>query len=359
MLTCIPSTSQTHCSYDEKNDSEAQCTNVNESTIYVVNTPNQLEVDSTCNQAEQNAKIDNLIAISQTLTQNQFNILEYVKNIENKVLQKLSYISAQIDTFATVNSRNQGREENVVFQSISNKEELQTFEENLALPEFREGIKLRLESVCGKGKGRGVNNAYTLADIMFTRQFMTQCSWAGGAKNNTNKICFKIYSKTIDLFFEVIHGSDKDFSRKECEDFFKNIMRHALRRNKSEIKRAPSCKRRRQQLVNVSQFAPDKELDSYDSNVNVNQPTVRLTTNNESSNNLSVASVANHDVSVVSVAPVVIGNMSDANVAPVASGNVSVASVAPVSSSNVSGANVAPVNLSVASKASDDAYTSK
>lgn len=47
-------------------------------------------------------------------------------------------------------------------------------------------------------------------------------------------------------------------------------MRHALRRNKSEIKRAPSCKRRRQKLVNVSQFAPDKELDSEDANENVN-----------------------------------------------------------------------------------------
>ena len=98
---------------------------------------------------------------------------------------------------------------------------------------------------CGSGKGRGLNNCYALIDVMLTRRFLTECSWAGGSKNATSKThCFKVYNRVIILFFEVIQHADKSFTLLECETFFKNIFKNSETRIASKMLRASATKTR-------------------------------------------------------------------------------------------------------------------
>lgn len=94
------------------------------------------------------------------------------------------------------------------FQLIQNKEQLQNLEQLLLSSDKVSEIKKQLSVVCGKGKGREINNAYALIDAMFNRNFLKSCSWAGGSRTTSSKICFKSFTNVIKLFMNIIHESD-------------------------------------------------------------------------------------------------------------------------------------------------------
>lgn len=143
--------------------------------------------------------ISNILAITGALQQNQQIISDYMKKMEDNILHKLSYISTQVDTIAERNMMvgKKDKIENVAFEIIFNKEYLNTFEQMLEDPMYRANIKTQLSCVCGKGKGRGLSNAYSLVDVMFTRHFMTQCSWGGGSKKRCANFALKPTQKLL------------------------------------------------------------------------------------------------------------------------------------------------------------------
>lgn len=119
----------------------------------------------------------------------------------------------------------------------------------------------KLSYLCGrKGTGNGINNCYMLIDVIFSRKFMTYCSWTGGARNQKEKIPFKVYKNVISLFFKVIHLSDKDFTLKECEEFFKNVIRNSTRRNESNIIRTSAVKKRPKNLNYITKTNMDQHI---------------------------------------------------------------------------------------------------
>lgn len=199
--------------------------------------------------------------------------------MESKLLMKMTHLSTQLDEYVQRTTDIKIQEAND-FKPISNKEELDALEDQLKNPTMVSTLKNKLAVVCGNGKGRGGNNAYTLVDVMFTREFMTICSWAGGSKKLTSKICFKIYTRTFNLFFDLVHESDKTYTKIECENFFKNVMRHAETRNKIKLLRASSSKSRpkrsmpknnitdRQVLQEIQQN--EQSLDPNSHNIKVN-----------------------------------------------------------------------------------------
>lgn len=181
--------------------------------LYFFQNNSQYEVDQTQNatilqgaemdQQEISLKLDNLLQITETIQENQKVLFEYVQSIESKLLMKMSHIGTQFDEYVKRSTEIKIQEAND-FKPISDKEELDAFEDQLKDPTMVSIVKNKLSVVCGSGKGRGSNNAYALVDVMFTRKFMTICSWAGGSKRSTSKICFKVYTRTINLFYELI-----------------------------------------------------------------------------------------------------------------------------------------------------------
>lgn len=176
-----------------------------------------------------------------TILKNQENLAMIIQNQE-KILQRISKIEVMFDEFVKVFTKKQDcivseKNDNNIrlepFQPIDNIENLQNLEDQLKNKNiFNEYIE-KLTFICGKSNRihRAIDNCYLLVDRFFTRQFMTICSWAGGSKNDVEKIPFKIYKNIINLFFQVIYLSDNNFTMLECELFFKNVIKNSTRRN--------------------------------------------------------------------------------------------------------------------------------
>lgn len=147
--------------------------------------------------------------------------LEKIENLQENILNKLSTLSTNIHEFLRQTHQDKITS-NIGFKPIDNILDLQNLDDALKQKDCLHSFKEKLSLVCGTGKGRGLNNCYALVDVMFTRRFLTECSWAGGSKNaEAKKNCFKAYHRVINLFFEVIQHSDKTFTLLECEAFLR------------------------------------------------------------------------------------------------------------------------------------------
>ncbi|XP_069363481.1 uncharacterized protein [Maniola hyperantus] len=169
--------------------------------------------------------------------------LETIENGQMNIMMKLSELGAQIEGF--LHQTQQEKLSTVVgFEPIDSVEDLEQFNELLKDKESSDKLKEKLAVVCGTGKGKGTNNCFSLVDVMFTRRFLTECSWAGGSRNDKKKTCFKAYNRVISFFFDLIYNSDKKFTVLECETFFKNILKNSVRRNSSKLLRTSATKAR-------------------------------------------------------------------------------------------------------------------
>lgn len=209
-------------------------------------------------------KINAVLANQTIIIENQNNIIQQLHtfaNHENQeiIMQQLAKIETSLDTmgnYLTLNSCNKSSTsvqkvsvvENTIEQ-INTAGELDALEKKLQDKLIMADYIDKLSYICGrKGTGNGINNCYILVDRVFSRKLMTFCSWAGGARDKKEKIPFKMYKNIISLFFKVINLSDKDFTLKDCEEFFKNVIRNSTRRNLSSIARNSAIKRRPKNL---------------------------------------------------------------------------------------------------------------
>lgn len=101
-----------------------------------------------------------------------------------------------------------------------------------------------------------------LIDLIFTRQFLNKCSWAGGSRKEQSKICFRAYNRIFDFFFDIINLTDKDFSKEDCKTFFKNILRYSLSRSKCKQIRTSSSRNRPKRKEVTNNMEIEKEVTS-------------------------------------------------------------------------------------------------
>lgn len=95
-------------------------------------------------------------------------------------------------------------------------------------------------------QGDGLNAAYVLVDVIFTRELMTMTSWAGGSKSGERKVAFKMFPRILDFFHNLIQLADPTFTQLQTKDFFKNkVLVNAVRRSMSKMMRAPKARARR------------------------------------------------------------------------------------------------------------------
>lgn len=198
------------------------------------------------------SKINDIEANQATLQANINVILENQKlSLESQqlIMQNLSQTLTQFEEYM---NKSKNKITCVDFQHIVNNEQLRCLEHSLENPEKEFELKKKLAYICGKGKGRGVNNAYALIDVMFDRQFLKTCSWAGGSRSTETKVCFKSFTKVIKLFFEIVLDSDNSFTLNECHNFFKNVLKNSTQRCKSKNLRTSTTKHRPKKKSNVN-----------------------------------------------------------------------------------------------------------
>ncbi|CAG9768476.1 unnamed protein product [Ceutorhynchus assimilis] len=227
--------------------------------------------------------LTNIIENQGIIIENQATLLESLKGLgtnDNKLIifQQLSKFEAMADVMAekmtNMNSINNCSckkssqiVEDIYIDRIEAVEQFDAFESKLKDRKIMQENIERLSQVCGKrGDGHGVNNCYILIDRMFSRKFMTLCSWAGGARGEQEKVAYKMYKNVISLFFNVVHLSDKSFTQKDCEDFIKNVIRNSTRRSKSDLLRTSAIKRRLPKKPASASEEMEKPQEKVDSN---------------------------------------------------------------------------------------------
>lgn len=168
---------------------------------------------------------------------------------QQRMLKKLAHLSKQFTQFTgqPFVIENVQRNDNE-FEQITNIGMLQNFEDMLKNSDVKQEMRNKLNIVCSKGKGKGYNNCFMLIDTMFSRKFMTECSWLGGSRMESPKVRFKSFVNTLNLFFEIIHDSDETFTKMECEIFLKRVLKNSKKRFVSKGLRTSTKRKRRRQL---------------------------------------------------------------------------------------------------------------
>lgn len=202
--------------------------NVNEAVTYVL------------------TKIDDLAEHFKTMSVEYKIITEHQQAFfekQNNIVLKLKEMQTHIKNIKkSVTSPNQNQSPDV--KPVGNLKELEALENLLSYPDYKEKLKQQIQIVCSKGKKMGINNAYALIDVLFSRGFLNQCSWAGGSRSGESKICFKSFTKTIDFFFNILHESDPDFSKPEMQKFFLTVLKNSRQRLQSKQIRRSTRKNR-------------------------------------------------------------------------------------------------------------------
>lgn len=112
----------------------------------------------------------------------------------------------------------------------------------------------------------GKTSCYTLVDYFFKRDFLLNFSWSGGSRDTEKKSCFKIYTNIIKTFHLIIEKADNQFSLKQCQDFFKSIVKNAKRRadnltKEESKKRISTSKKRPENLTYTKKLTKNSKQD--------------------------------------------------------------------------------------------------
>ncbi|XP_047028718.1 uncharacterized protein LOC124636601 [Helicoverpa zea] len=125
-----------------------------------------------------------------------------------------------------------GSEENESFSitPIENQQQMEMLEANLADKAQKKKFSKTLSLLCSSTVGGGTTCAYKLLDVIFSRDFLCQCSWSGGSKGEISKIPLKNYKNFRKFFFEIVNSWDSKFTDDDAEKFLKLVVRNAAKR---------------------------------------------------------------------------------------------------------------------------------
>lgn len=220
---------------------------------------------------------------SDTMLSNQnviLNKLNIIIENQKRFGQKLASLSVQLDeTNETIRQLQQERQCNVTLlkdasseeresfslKPIETNEEFEMLELTLADKMQRKKLIKCLSTLYSSKPGQGQTCAYKLIDVLFTKEFLCQCSWSGGSKGEHSKIPMKNFMNFRKFFFEIIHMWDPSFTDEQMLIFFKLVLRNATKRKsmqglRASTKRVRKSKKSRGQVDNEA-IVPEGNTD--------------------------------------------------------------------------------------------------
>ncbi|RVE45133.1 hypothetical protein evm_010242 [Chilo suppressalis] len=193
------------------------------------------------NEVLQVLDCDDLLQNQKKMAENQVAILDNQK----KIIKALATISVKIDTLASKFQKqpqmtppmtvtpliNEIKKSpyNARVAPVQTMDDLQNMENQLHDAERRKCLKDLYSVFCTPGK-KGEVCASQLIDVLFSREFLVQCSWSGSARGAGSKLCIKIFQEVLGFFFELVHDCDPTY--------FKSIVKNAKKRTHSKLGRA-------------------------------------------------------------------------------------------------------------------------
>ncbi|RVE41954.1 hypothetical protein evm_013394 [Chilo suppressalis] len=224
--------------------------------VYTVSTEEQenmpQEVHYYTNNQNMTTYINNLYEIQTAILDNQ-----------NKIMKKLGEMSVQLQeiqdqsteniTVTTLAQAKGAETKRMRMDVVDNIESMEKLDKELSCPKILKTYLEKYAILCSAAPGSGSNYAYRLLDSIFTKDFLCQCSWTGGSRGDDLKIGFKKYKNILNFFFQMVNYWDNTYTVQDNEDFFKSILRNALKRKTSKKIRQSSKKRRKLQPKRVGE----------------------------------------------------------------------------------------------------------
>ncbi|XP_049703565.2 uncharacterized protein LOC110384383 [Helicoverpa armigera] len=246
--------------------------------------------DHFIDKSQENSDLKKILDVLENHDKKMDSILENQK----KIMHKMACISVQVDNMQLQlgncneedvvplgTSKNQVENLRFSFSPITTVEDLNKINDLLSDKTARKQLKQTFSVICSGGKG--INCAYRLIDIMFSRDFLCQCSWSGSSRSDGVKISLKCYKNVVSFFWEMIFSWDQTFTLQKNELFFKSILKNANKRKNAKQERSSTARKRAKIENNKSSSEP---YNNENSAGNIEQDA------NETENNNYVAFVA-------------------------------------------------------------------
>lgn len=227
----------------ESGSSEAQTSQ----TYIIVSEPENIE-NPVQSLPEPNTDIQNILQNQSVLFELMGNVIENQK----KIMHEIASLSIQIEEsnrnsntkVVKLGNASDADNSSFIIKQIKSVKDLEDME--LLLSNNEQKIKLirSCSIVCTGGIGKGTNCAYRFLDILFSREFLCECSWSGSSRGDGVKISLKCYKKTLNFFFTVINQWDNEYTQEQNDTFFKNVLKNANKRKGVKFDRIPTKRQR-------------------------------------------------------------------------------------------------------------------
>lgn len=207
----------------------------------------------------------------QNILQNQSVLFELMGNVienQKKIMHEIASLSIQIEEsnrniktkVVNLNEAKFDADNNsFILKQIKSVKDLEDME--LLLSDNEQKIKLirSCSIICSGGKGKGTTCAYRFLDVLFSREFLCECSWSGSTRGDGVKISLKCYKKTLNFFFTMINQWDNAYTQEENDTFFKNVLKNANKRKGVKYDRIPTKRQRsKKKCRNDEQMTTEK-----------------------------------------------------------------------------------------------------
>ncbi|CAG9137627.1 unnamed protein product [Plutella xylostella] len=213
--------------------------------------------------------------------------IETLKNLHTNLIQKVSTLSVQLeDAVSQILSHDQGCQDVQTLGSskshidnipihvkpVESAQQLDELEKQLSDPKTRDLLKNAYSVLCSEGKG--ADCAYMLVDVMFSRNFLCECSWGGGSRGDGTKVPLKGYKHVLSFFWTMVHFWDDTYTLQDNESFFKTILKNSKKRKIAKLERSSTSRRskstNKDKRVKLAEVNTNNEHDNYNSENKLN-----------------------------------------------------------------------------------------
>ncbi|PZC70365.1 hypothetical protein B5X24_HaOG202060 [Helicoverpa armigera] len=181
-------------------------------------------------------KLDAVLQIQEVALKNQEKITQELAR-QSVQLDEITVQLAEINEGRTTGTNvtllkdvNAADNESFAFKPIDSQRELISLDQLLADKTEKKKFRHHLSFLCTPSNGTGITCAYKLLDILFTRDFLCLCSWAGGSRGDRSKIALKDYKNLLKFFHAMILTWDPTYTVQDNEKFFKIVTRNSTQR---------------------------------------------------------------------------------------------------------------------------------
>lgn len=197
--------------------------------------------------------------------------LKAVREENNCMKALLCQLNAKVDYIGSASTLNSSDRESALklkkapFAPVQTEEDLKVLEEKCREDEFVKTMVKSIGRIMGKNQcvGDGGTVCLNVVDQLFTREFLTNCSWTGVSRskdgdNSIPKIAFHKFERVLNLFYQIIAYSDPTYPQEKCKSFLHYCLKNAKQRLEHKHAKKSSA-RKRIRISNDASKSEDEE----------------------------------------------------------------------------------------------------